>query len=392
MAEVETQTAPEIKNTAETSKPKIASAGRPEAVSTQNNAPKIVPNNDTKVVLNNDTILGKEAANATPQANKDAAPEEKSVASAPQSELTEEQLTAYFKSQGISYEGIDKLKEKINYHPPVELTEEEKTKQSLAKEKKLVDLFIKGGGTVEQYVAIKNIADADVSELSKNSLKAELKAAGFTQDQIDEYIKDSFFQVADEELEQYEDETEKEFLKRKKEFASKLLSNYSSHTKAQAQKALADLKQAAESEDLQASQEVAISAKIDEDFKALPRKLSFEIGESNGKAISPIEYEVSESDLAEVKDMLKDPAKRNNLLFNQDGSLNTTKLTNILTRNKYLESLVKTVYHESGSRQAAIFHTVFPARSAQELGVGGSTIRTGSQKGKVVSAGRVERV
>lgn len=387
MAEVETELAPtEVK---QVEKPKIVSAGKPQIVNTQKQSTESVVDNT------------KEGAQATQEADKGVSNEgvetpapaaeiKQDTADTP--EFTEAQLASFFEKQGIKFESLDKLKEKINYEPAQEPTEEEKVKQALAREKRLVDLFVAGGGTVEQYVSIKNIAEADVTELSKNNLRAELKAAGFTDEQANEYIKDSFFQISDEELEQYEDETDKEFLKRKKEFASKKLEGYSSNTKTQAQKILADLQKAAETEDLQRSEEVNISAKIDEDFKALPRKLTFEIGEVNGKAVSPVTYEVSESDLAEVRDMLKDPVKRNNFLFNQDGGLNLTNIENVLTRNKYLESAVKAAYHEGGSRQVAHFESIFPKRNPQELGVGGSPTANSNQKGKVVSAGKVQRV
>jgi hypothetical protein len=383
MAEVETELAPtEVK---QVEKPKIVSAGKPQIVNTQKQSTESVVDNT------------KEGAQATQEADKGVSNEgvetpaptsEKKQEPTETPELTEAQLASFFEKQGIKFEGLDKLKEKINYEPAQEPTEEEKAKQALVREKRLVDLFVAGGGTVEQYVYIKNTAEANAAELSKNNLRAELKAAGFTDEQADEYIKDSFFQISDEELEQYEDETDKEFLKRKKEFASKKLEGYSSNTKTQAQKILADLQKAAETEDLQRSEEVAISAKIDEDFKALPRKLTFDIGEVNGKAVSPVEYEVSESDLAEVRDMLKDPVKRNNFLFNQDGALNLTNLENVLTRNKYLESAVKAAYHEGGSRQVAHFESIFPARSAQELGVGGSPTANSNQKGKVAGYGK----
>ena len=368
----------EPKETPANDKPKIVSAGKPTIVNSQK----------TEAVANETSTPKEEVVEDKKETKTDTS--EKQIPTS--LELTEEQLAAFFESKGVKYEGLDKLKEKINYQPESQPTEEEKAKQALAKEKRLVDLFVAGGGTVEQYVAIKGIADADVSELSKANLRNELKSAGFTDEQADEYIKESFFQISDEELEQYEDETDKEFLKRKKEFASKKLEGYSSNTKTQAQKALADLNAAIESEDLQRSKEVAISAKIDEDFKALPRKLTFDIGEVHGKTVSPVTYEVSENDLAEVRDMLKDPAKRNNFLFNQDGELNLTNLTNVLTRNKYLESAIKAAYHEGGSRQTAYFETIFPKRSAQELGIGGSPSAHANQKGKVVSAGKVQRV
>ena len=378
VAEIQQETTTEI---APKEKPKVVSAGTMQVVNPVVNYvnPKDQP--DTS---------GSHQAPAKPKAAEEAPKEAEAPApETPEFKITDDQITSYLKSKGIEVESLDAFIDKVN--APKELPEEEKIKQAQAREKKILDIFIEGGGTVDQFVGIKAIAEADDRELSVNNLKAELKAANFTDEQIEDFIKDTFFDISDEELEQYEDETDREFLKRKKEFASKLLGGYSSNTKAKAQKVLADLNKAYDDEGLRQSEEVAISAKIDEDFKALPRKLTFEIGEVNGKPVSPVEYEVSESDIADVRNLLKNPAKRNNFLFTQDGNLNLENLTQVLVRNKYLESAVKAAYHEGGSRQTAHFEKIFPARSAHELGIGGNR-SNGIQKGKVVAAGKVQRV
>lgn len=306
--------------------------------------------------------------------------------------LTEDQLKAYFESQGIKYEGLEKLKEKVNYEPSTEPTVEEKEAAIKAKEKRAIDKFVAGGGTVEQYVAIKEIVKADPTQFAINTAKNELIKSGYTAEEAENFLKEQYFQIDDEELEQDEDETDKAFKKRTKEFFAKQLANISSPYKKQAVDILAELNSVIDSEDLQAQQEVAISAKIDEDFKALPRKLQIEIGEINGKAVSPVDYDVSETDLAEIRDMLKDTVKRNNFLYNTDGSLNTTNLTSILTKAKMFDSVAKVSYLTGMDSQVKVFQKTFGAGNAYEIGVGGSAVKqNGIQNGKPSSFGKTQR-
>jgi len=365
---------------------KLSSIGKPERVNV--NVNKI-----SDQVQNTLTKTNSEGANATPSANE-VVSEIKTETTAPdiKDAITDEKVKEYFKSLGIDYESAEKLKEKLNHKPEDPITEEQKAEIIKAKEKRLVDKFVSGGGTVEQYVAIKSVAEANVSELSLSNLKIELKTAGFTDEQATEIIKERYFQIADEELEQFSDETDREYAKRKKEFGAKKLENHSLHTKKQAEQILADLNGVIDSEDLQKQAEADISSKIDEGFKSLPRKLTFEIGDINGKAIPPVEYEVSESDIAEVQSMLKDTSKRNKLLYNQDGSLNLTNLTNVYTRNKYLESAIKAAYHEGGSRQKAEIEKIFPSKTGYALGVGGSPSKPTGEKPKVAGFGKTQKI
>lgn len=347
-------------------------------------------NNQNTNALNTGGENQNNGANAT-NANNGGA-DKKDAPPAPT--LTDEQLKEYFKAQGIEYEGVEKLKEKLNYKPTDQETPEQKTQAALAKEKRVLDLFIANGGTAEQYVGIKAVAEGDVKELSMTALKKELKDAKFSEEEIATIIKERYYQMDDEEIEAEEDET-KDFKKRLKEYGANKLANRSLHTQKQAQGILAELNKTLESENLQQAEEVTISSNIDEHFKKLPRKYALEIGELNGKPIPPIDYEVSDSDekeLKEIQSMLKNPDKRNNLLFNKDGNLNITKLSELLVENKLLKSQLKTVYHEGGSRQVAEFEKVFPARTAHELGVGGSPNKQTGEKGKPASFGATQRV
>lgn len=337
-----------------------------------------------------------EGANATLGANKGGVVDDKSTPPAPT--FTNEQLKEYFKSVGIEFDSVDKLKEKLT-PPAPEPTDEQKAEKAKAQEKRRLDLFINGGGTAEQYVAIKNIAEGELSKLSFDTTKTELLKAGFTDDEANKIIKDRYFQyddadLTDDELEEEEEKREKAFKKRLKEYGANKLANRASHTKKQAETILQGLNEAIESEDLQAQNELSFSSNIDEQFKQLSRKDTYEIGEINGKPISPIESQVPESELATVHAMLKDPAQRQQFLYNEDGSLNTTNIVNVLAENVKLKAAMKTSYHEGATRTNAAWEKMFGTRTPQELGVGGNAQRpaNGQEKQTPVKVGKVTRV
>lgn len=345
------------------------------------------------VDLEEDTnIQNKEGANANLGADKGV----DTPKAAPAPSITDEQLKEYFKAQGIDYDGVDKLKEKLNgnqANAPIELTDEQKQTQLNVAEKRRLDLFISSGGTAEQYVAMKSIAEMDSAEFSNSSLKTELKASGFNEAEIEKAIKDLYSQFSDDELEQFEEETDKDFAKRKKEFGAKLLANHSLHIQKQVQDSFAQLNNAIKSEDSQKHNELTIAANIDAQFKSLHREDTYEIGSINGKAIEPIKSLVPDEDLAAVESMLKDPIKRQQFLFNTDGSLNITNVANVLAENAKLKAALKVSYHEGSTRTNAEWETYFPGRSASEVGVGGNTRRPNEQtNGKPASFGKTQRV
>lgn len=367
-------------STATANEPQVAGLGKVERLKVS--MPTEGQNNQSNEVNNTGADANQAASNGAAGANATPAPP------------SEEQLKEYFKSQGIEYEGVEKLKEKLNAkaEPTAEETPEQKEAKAKAFDKKRLDLFIAGGGTPEQYVSIKAVAESDVAELSKNALRKELRDSKFSEDEIDAIIKERYYQIDDEEIERLDDETAQEFAKRKKEYGAAKLANRSLHTKTQAQKILEGLNEELQSEDLQRKRELTISANIDEQFKAIPRKDTYEIGEIDGKPIPPISSEVPEAELAEIQTMLKDSTTRNNFLLNQDGTLNLTNIGNVLAENKKLKAALKVSYHEGSTRTNAAWQKTFPARTAHELGIGGTSDKKAGEKGQVASFGKSERV
>ena len=225
----------------------------------------------------------------------------------------------------------------------------------------MLDHHIANGGSAESYVALRQIASMDLKELSVAEIK-EMKESGFDDAEIDLVIKERYFQInPEEELERTIEETDTEYEKRKKleqkkaTYGSTKLESRSKHTQTNAKGILEGLREAIKAEDLKKQQEVQFSSKVDEHSKTLSRKVTLELGEVDKTKLDPVTYNVSEADIAEVVAVLKDPKQRQQLFFNEDSTLNLTKVMDVILRNKYLESLAKASYLEGNDRAVAAF-------------------------------------
>lgn len=320
-------------------------------------------------------------------------------------EVNDDQLKKLLESKGITLDdkGFEGLKEKLN--KPAETAKspediaKEKEAQESAFEKRMLDHFIANGGTAENFVALKKIASADLKELSESEVRRELKENNFTDEEIATVLKERYYQINPEELEQDEDESEEEFKKRKAliekkiAFGAKKIESKSSHIKKQASDALAALKEAIKTEDSLVEDEVKLSSKVDELAPTLPRKMTFQLGKVNDQEIAPVEYDVTEDDIAEVVATLKDTGKRNNILYNKDGDLNLESVSGLLLRNRILESALKATFIAGSSRQVTEFEKRFPGRTAKDIGVGGTSGAAGQgRKGVIASRGAAEPV
>jgi hypothetical protein len=325
--------------------------------------------------------------------------DDKKVEEGKEVEFTEEQKKAFFKKMGIEYKGDDDfeaLKEKLK---PTEAqpSEEDKKKAISAAELKQAELYIKNGGTLEQFNTIKSIANADPKEFSKKAAILELIDAGFTEEEAKDIAKERYYQIELDAIEQEVDETDEEFearkakLQKKIDFGTKKIQTKSSYLQKQAGDVIKGLQEALEYEELQKKTEAEFLSNVDKTLSTIPRKQTFELGKVNDREISPILHEVSDDSVAKVAELLKDPAKRNQFFYNQDNSLNIANLTPLLLNHFEMNRAIKGALLEGQTRQVAEFEKVFPSKTAFELGVGG-TPRTNLQKGKVASSGKPQVV
>lgn len=320
----------------------------------------------------------KKAENVAAGLNEDGTPK----AEAPK--LTKEEIKALYEKE---------------FPATAELTPEQKQAVEDAKDKQRLDWFVAHGGTVDSYAAMKIVATSDLTQLSEQELEKELKEQGFTEEEKKIIRAERYFQLDDEAIESLEDENEKAFAKKKKDFGTKKLS-----TKAEAKQKLAvgffeniDKAIKAEADDAAAdtANEVELAQKVDSHFQTVPGKITLQMGKTAEDAdIAPLELDVPAEIIAEVKDLLKTTDKRNKILFNKDNSINITALSEILIRNKVLEAAANRSYLKGVSDNTAEFEKIFPIRDKNAIGLGqlpGSS-NNGKMKGKIASFGKTERV
>lgn len=302
-------------------------------------------------------------------------------------ELTSEQIKKLFGFDGT----IDELKAKIEAGKQTnqEPTEEEKAAKEKVFEQRVMQKFFDNKGTPEQYVALKSLANAKPEEISLSEVKRELKEAGFNNDEAEALIKEHYFLLSDDEIAQYEDETDREFAKRKKDYGAKRLAGRATGIIKQAQDALKTLRDSVEADDFAVSEENKLSSTVDEAFSKLPRKITFQLGEVQGTQIAPIEFDVEDADINRLKSVLKDPKQRKQFLYNEDGTLNINKLSEVFVREAVLEKAVKNAYHTGSDRQVDEFRKTFPDNPrAVGLSNAASKSTNGAGRGKLVSAGK----
>lgn len=359
------------------------------------------------------TAEEKTAREATELALKDETPEAKVARELAEKnkppELTDEQFKELLKGRGIELDdkGIEGLKEKLKPADPAKAPEDvqkEKVAAEAAFEKRMLDHFLANGGTPENFVALKQVAAADLKELSASEIRREMKEAKFSDEEIATVLKERYYQINPEELVQDDNETMEEFEKRKAltekkiAFGAKKLESKSSHIKKQAEDALSTLREAIKFDDSEKEKEVQHSKRVEDFFAKLPKKVTVDLGKTkDGQDIAPIEYVIPVELITDVMGTLKDPEKRNKFLYNEDNSLNLDNVASIMLRNKYLETLVKDAYLDGdtrgSSREVEKFEKIFPGRTAKDIGVGGTTGgNANARKGHIVSRGEPEPV
>lgn len=301
-------------------------------------------------------------------------------------ELSDEQFLAEVeKRTGVKSENIDGIKEKLTYTKPgPDPTEAEKEQAAKNFEKRMLDVHIASGKTPEQYTLLKSIANGDLKELSHNKAVAELKEAGFNEAEIKEAMKARYFQIDDAEIELEDDEEKKAFLKKSKEVFTKRLDTKAAHIQSQAKSYIESLTSQVNESDAEKKRMEQHTSNVEDAIKSYQRKQTLELGKVDDIEIPPIDLEVPESALDEVKELLKDPEKLENLLYNKDGNINLEFLLPHLVRSASYKNVVKHGYLTGGTRQVEHFESIM-GKSVPTLG---GVKPPDSSKGAVASKGK----
>ena len=246
---------------------------------------------------------------------------------------TEEQITRrYLASKGIDMD-VDELVSKVT---SPELTPDQKKKQDEKRQQRLLDEFIKGGGTMDEFFGIQNLTKIPDVDL----------------------VKADFFNQAKELNPDLEDDDLEELFT-KQYFIGQKAGEY---TAAEVKIGEAAIKKNAEAirarkmepiskieTELKRAEEGIESHKqwqkrVDQFAATLPRKLSFEIGKMGDKQtdLGTFEYELSDEEHKDFVNDLKDPAYLINAMKDETGKqIDLKKLSNLILRNRILEKALK---------------------------------------------------
>jgi hypothetical protein len=327
---------------------------------------------------------------------------------APPIELNEEQVSKYLESQGITgFKNLEELKSKLSVPaaaiPP---TEDEKQKAIADLEKRQLDLFLLNKGTVEQFASIKNIlALESLKDLGITEIRKEMREAKFNDEEIEAVLQERYYQENPDELEQEIDESTADFEKRKAdfkkkhEFAASKIEKRGQNIKKNAESILKNLRTAIEQSDLSKmaaeENERKLASTTDEHLSKVPKEITYELGKAPDEAdIAPVLHRVDDADISEVALFLKDKTKRETKFITPEGDLNVTAIADLLLENATLKKGLKAAYLSGGSRQVDHFRKVFPAYSAQQIGIGNNGVKnisTNGEKRLPVSMGKVQK-
>lgn len=295
----------------------------------------------------------------------------------------------------------DELKElfKKRFPTSTEKTQEEKQAEESAFEKRMLDIYLEQGGKIEDFGKLKEFATVDLKELSKQAIVKNLKDKGFNEDEINEVLVEQYYQINPDELEIGDEETDEEFAARKAKVVKKVAyGNAKFESKGQRVKEKAEatfniLRSEIEKRDFEAKQEADFIAKVEALPSTLPKSITLSLGKLNDKDLGSVKVDVNAEDIEEIVNTLKDSVKRKQLLFNEDNSINEKSLADLMLRNKLLEKAARESLFEGQTRGANIAAQVFPARSPNALGLGGTPFsKDTTGKEQVAGFGQTQRV
>lgn len=281
------------------------------------------------------------------------------VTDPPAPTLTDEQVMKFLKGKGINADNFDTLKAKAEYQIPApDPTDEQKKAEELAKEKRLLDLHMVRGGSVEQFAAYKQLVSADAKALGIEKTKNDLEKAGFTPEQADTISKQMHFDIADEELEGIDDD-EKAFKLKLKEYGQSKHANRGQFLQNAAKSYLDSLNKEAEQLDGEKALKEQHASNVEDALKNFQRKQQISLGKIDDQDIDPFDYEIPEAVITQSADFLKDADKLDQTLFKKDGSVNLDVILPLVIKANAYDSAIKTGYLTGADRQVKHFESKF---------------------------------
>lgn len=343
---------------------KVVGAGKPVAAELPNTKPQAAPANTSPSPSTTTPATTTPAATpaVTPPANTPAAttpPANTPPANTPPA-IDDASLKAYFESQGIQYEGIDKLRERLKPPTPVvELTDEQKQQAAIEKEKRIISQHLtRQGNTVEQFALFKNIISADKREVGFQREVEELVSLGASKEDAEKLANKRYFQYSEEDINALDEKDRPEAIKQM-ELGNKKLERKGAHLINVATEYMKELQAELAEQDAERALMEQHTSKVEDAVKKFVRQEKIAIGQVDDQNVDPIDFEYSDAAIASAKSELSDYKTFKEKLFTNDGEVNIDYILPILIRNFSMQEAAKGSYLAGGTRQVQKFEATF---------------------------------
>lgn len=274
---------------------------------------------------------------------------------------------------GVKVDNIDQIKERLSYTPPPATPTEEEEKRKLQEsENKVVEKFLKGGKTAEEYTNYKQVANADARELAIQSLRLDMAKKEYSESQIEKTIKAITLEVSQEEIDEMYEEDKADYLKQK-EVAEKMLKDNGELIKKQAQANIDFYKNQITDEESEATKIEQHATNVVGAINGFDKKMSITLGKYDDVDLPPVDFNFSDDVIKNVQSEIVDAVKFENNFLKQDGSLNLEYFVPILAKAKAFEEAVKTGYLQGRHNQVEFYQSTFGG-SKPDLGGGSKPI------------------
>lgn len=280
---------------------------------------------------------------------------------------------------GVKVDNIDQIKEKLSYTPPPATPTEEEEKRKLQEsENKVVEKFLKGGKTAEEYTNYKQVANADARELAIQSLRLDMAKNEYTESQIEKAIEAFTLSKPQDEIDEMDEDDKAEYLKLKA-VADKNLSEKGEAIKKQAQAIIDSYKNQITDEESEATKIEQHATNVVGAINGFDKKMSITLGKYDDVDLPSVDFNFSDDVIKNVQSEIVDAVKFENNFLKQDGSLNLEYFVPILAKAKAFEEAVKTGYLQGRHNQVEFYQSTFGG-SKPDLGGGSKPISNAAVK------------
>lgn len=277
---------------------------------------------------------------------------EQTAATVQETQISDEELLKQIEARtGRKLGALDELKP--------EPDAEAKRKIEFEGDKKLMDKAVAKGKSINEFVEIKkvaNITEAEYLAYGKYMATQELIKEGATPEEAEELVAEKYQVLTDAEK---QDATEAEI--KRSNIAEKLLSRKGSELKDKAAAFINSLQGDIDNEIQDSQLDAKLSATVVDYASKTEKKITIELGEFGDQKLklTPVEYVVDDSVIAEITATLKDKSSREKLFYNEDGTENVELLFDLLKKKHIFESAIKAAVVQHVNEQVEIVTSKF---------------------------------